>query len=217
MKENNRENELIERIDNINDKYLTITNEMNDNFNNLKDAFYELTNKYELNKMKEKKNEKKIDLKTLNDLTKQLISEEHKNNINYINSFLSKYNSNMCIPSISDQDKIKKSINNIETEIKKRISEFDEEINGIKLENTNNFQSINIEMKNEINNIIKKLNDTSLDLIVSNSDKAKAIQDMIKIFLNKFNISKNKFNEFEDKIIKLISELLDKVILLKKG
>ena len=85
------------------------------------------------------------------------------------------------------------------------------------MEKTNNIQVINIEMHNEINNIIKNKNDTSLDLILSNSDKANAIKNIIKIYLNKFKVSKNEFNEFEEKITKLISELLEKVVLLKKG
>ena len=101
--------------------------------------------------------------------------------------------------------------------MKQIILNLEDKVKNIKMEKTNDIQTINIEMKNEINNIIKKINDTSLDLIISNSDKANAIQDIIKIYLNKFKSSKNEYNEFEDKITKLISELLDKVVLLKKG
>ena len=107
----------------------------------------------------------------------------------------------------------KEYVDNFESELKQIM----EKIENVKNERTNNIEIINIEMSNEINNLIKKINDTSLDLILSNSDKANAIQDIIKIYLNKFKISKNEFNEFEDKITKLISELLDKVILLRKG
>ena len=146
----------------------------------------------------------------------QIISEEHNNSINYINNIFNKYNKNNCISSISDQANIKKMVDNIEIDLKKIISNLDNKTQNLKSEKNNNIENINIEMKNEINNVIKKINDTSLDLLVSNSDKANAIQDIIKIYLNKFKGSKSEFNEFEEKITKLISELLDKVILLKK-
>ena len=108
-------------------------------------------------------------------------------------------------------------IDNIEVEMKKLLLDLEEKENNLKMEKTNNIQTINIEMSNKINNIIKKINDISLDLVISNSDKANAIQDIIKIYSNKFKVSKNDFDEFEEKITKLISELLDKVLLLKKG
>ena len=146
----------------------------------------------------------------------QIISEEHNNNINYINNIFNKYNSNNCISSIPEQTNIKKMVDNIEIDLKKIISNLENKAQNLKSEKNNNIENINIEMKNEINNVIKKINDTSLDLLVSNSDKANAIQDIIKIYLNKFKVSKSEFNEFEEKITKLISELLDKVILLKK-
>ena len=112
---------------------------------------------------------------------------------------------------------MKEYVEIFENELKQIITKIDEKIENIKMEKTNNIQVINIEMNNEINNLIKKMNDTSLDLILSNSDKANAIQDIINIYLNKFKVSKSEFDEFEDKITKLISELLDKVILLRKG
>ena len=122
-----------------------------------------------------------------------------------------------CIPNIEEQSNIKRMIKNIEIDMKNLILNLEEKENNIKMEKTNNIQTINIEMSNEINNIIKKINDISLDLVISNSDKANAIQDIIKIYSNKFKVSKNEYNEFEEKITNLISELLDKVLLLKKG
>ena len=112
--------------------------------------------------------------------------------------------------------KDKKYIENFEEEIKQIIEKINEKIEYIKMEKNNNIQVINIQMSNEINNLIKKINDTSLDLILTNSNKASAIQDIVKIYLNKFKASKNEFNEFEEKITKLISELLDKIVLLKQ-
>ena len=159
--------------------------------------------------------EKNLD-SNLNEMINQIISEEHNNSINYINNIFNKYNTSNCISSIPEQINIKKIVDNIEIDLKKIISNLDNKTQSLKSEKNNNIENINIEMKNEINNVIKKINDTSLDLLVSNSDKANAIQDIIKIYLNKFKVSKSEFNEFEEKITKLISELLDKVILLKK-
>ena len=220
MEENYPEKYIIKRLDFINNKSLNHLNKIENNFNELKDAFYELTKQYDQNKIniqKEKENKINLDINPLYEMINQLLSQEHKNNINYIDSYFNKYNSNTCIPSLNEQINIKKKIDNVENEIKQIILNLEEKVKNLKIEKTNNIQTINIEMNNEINNIIKKINDISLDLIVSNSDKANAIQDVIKIYLNKFKGAKNEFNEFEDKINKLICELLDKVVLLKKG
>ena len=206
------ENYMIKKLDQIQNKGLNDLNKIEKNYDELKDIFYELTKQYEIKKMEEEKN---LD-SNLNEMINQIISEEHNNSINYINNIFNKYNKNNCISSISDQTNIKKMVDNIEIDLKKIISNLDNKTQNLKSEKNNNIENINIEMKNEINNVIKKINDTSLDLLVSNSDKANAIQDIIKIYLNKFKGSKSEFNEFEEKITKLISELLDKVILLKK-
>ena len=212
MLDNFSENYMIKKLDQIQNKGLNDLNKIEKNYDELKDVFYELTKQYEIKKMEEEKN---LD-SNLNEMINQIISEEHNNSINYINNIFNKYNKNNCISSISDQANIKKMVDNIEIDLKKIISNLDNKTQNLKSEKNNNIENINIEMKNEINNVIKKINDTSLDLLVSNSDKANAIQDIIKIYLNKFKVSKSEFNEFEEKITKLISELLDKVILLKK-
>ena len=212
MLDNFSENYMIKKLDQIQNKGLNDLNKIEKNYDELKDVFYELTKQYEIKKMEEEKN---LD-SNLNEMINQIISEEHNNSINYINNIFNKYNKNNCISSISEQANIKKMVDNIEIDLKKIISNLDNKTQNLKSEKNNNIENINIEMKNEINNVIKKINDTSLDLLVSNSDKANAIQDIIKIYLNKFKGSKSEFNEFEEKITKLISELLDKVILLKK-
>ena len=220
MKEISSDDYIFKRLNYINNKSLNHLNKIEENFNELKDAFYELTRQYEINKSNEEKGKIKqedINFNPLNEKLNQLIVKEHNNNINFINNVLDKYNSSNCIPSIIEQSNIKKMIDNIEVEMKKLLLDLEEKENNLKMEKTNNIQTINIEMSNKINNIIKKINDISLDLVISNSDKANAIQDIIKIYSNKFKVSKNDFDEFEEKITKLISELLDKVLLLKKG
>ena len=220
MKEISSDDYIFKRLNYINNKSLNHLNKIEENFNELKDAFYELTRQYEINKSNEEKGKIKqedINFNPLNEKLNQLIVKEHNNNINFINNVLDKYNSSNCIPSIIEQSNIKKMIDNIEIEMKKLLLDLEEKENNLKMEKTNNIQTINIEMSNKINNIIKKINDISLDLVISNSDKANAIQDIIKIYSNKFKVSKNDFDEFEEKITKLISELLDKVLLLKKG
>ena len=214
---------LSKRLDLINDKCLKKISKIEKNFNELKDTFYELTKQNENNKKIIDNNDtnKNSDDNNINaqlsSLLTQLLSEERNNNINYINSCLNKYNLNQSILNYNEQNSMKEYVEIFENELKQIIAKIDEKMGNIKMEKTNNIQVINIEMNNEINNLIKKMNDTSLDLILSNSDKANAIQDIINIYLNKFKVSKSEFNDFEDKITKLISELLDKVILLRKG
>ena len=224
MNENISTDYLNKRLDFINDDCLNKLNEMENNFNNLKDTFYELTKQYENkktfpnnNNFKDLNKEEESIIYQINEMITHLLSEERNNNINYINSCLNKYNMNKSLLEYNEQNSNKDYIKNFENELKQMISQIDEKIDNIKMEKSSNIQAINIEMNNEINNLIKKINDTSLNLISSNSDKAKAIQDIIKIYLNKFKVSKNDYNEFEDKITNLISELLDKVVLLKRG
>ena len=224
MNENISTDYLNKRLDFINDDCLNKLTEMENNFNNLKDTFYELTKQYENkktfpvnNNFKDLNKEEESIIYQINEMITHLLSEERNNNINYINSCLNKYNMNKSLLEYNEQNSNKDYIKNFENELKQMISQIDEKIDNIKMEKSSNIQAINIEMNNEINNLIKKINDTSLNLISSNSDKAKAIQDIIKIYLNKFKASKNDYNEFEDKITNLISELLDKVVLLKRG
>ena len=220
MNENFSIDYLTKRLDFINDKCLNKLKKTENDFNNLKQNFYELTKQYENknNDNKEIKTEENNNFSSqLNTMITQLLSDERNNNINYINSCLNNHNINQSLLKYNEQNNINKYIENFENELKQILDKIDEKIENLKMEKTNNIQIINIEMHNEINNIIKKINDTSLDLILSNSDKANAIQDIIKIYLNKFKVSKNEFNEFEEKITKLISELLEKVVLLKKG
>ena len=113
MIENSYEKNIINKIDLIKKRSYDHLNQMEENFNELKDAFYELTKKYEFQKMNEGNmniEEKNNDLylNPLNEIINQLISEEHNNNINFINNSLNKYNSNTCIPNIVEQTKIKK-------------------------------------------------------------------------------------------------------------
>ena len=219
MDDNASADYLIKRLDFINEQSLNKLNQIENNFNNLKESFYELTKQYE-NKNNDKNNieENNSNISSqLNSMITQLLSDERNNNINYINSCINNHNINQSLLNYHEQNSIKEYIENFENELKQMLDKIDEKIETIKMEKTNNIQVINIDMNNEINNLIKKINDTSLDLILCNSDKANAIQDIVKIYLNKFKVSKNEFNEFEDKITKLISELLDKIILLKKG
>ena len=215
MDENLSVDYFTKRLDFINDKNLNKLNEIESNFNKLKDNFYELSKQYENNDNKKEENNDDI-ISQLNSKMAELLSEERENNINYINSYISEYNIKKSILDYNEQNNIKKYIENFEDELKQIIEKINEKIEYIKMEKNNNIQVINIEMSNEINNLIKKINDTSLDLILSNSNKASAIQDIVEIYLNKFKVSKNEFNEFEEKITKLISELLDKIILLKQ-
>ena len=215
MDENLSVDYFTKRLDFINDKNLNKLNEIESNFNKLKDNFYELSKQYENN---DKRNEEDNDdiISQLNSKMTELLSEERENNINYINSYISEYNIKKSLIDYNEQNDNKKYIENFEEEIKQIIEKINEKIEYIKMEKNNNIQVINIQMSNEINNLIKKINDTSLDLILTNSNKASAIQDIVKIYLNKFKASKNEFNEFEEKITKLISELLDKIVLLKQ-
>ena len=224
MNENLSLDLLSKKLDFINDKCQKKLNKIDNNFNILKNTFLELSSQYENKIQIENNNNIIINIDSNNDnnylsqlteMVNELLSEERNNNINYINSCLNKYNMNQFLSN--GRNNIREYVENFGNELKQIMMKLNEKIENTKMEKNNNIQEINIEMNNEINNLIKRINDTSLDLIMSNSDKANAIQDVIKIYLNKFKVSKNEFNEFEDKITKLISELLEKIILLKKG
>ena len=208
------------RLNYIHSKSMQRLNILENNINELKDAFHQLTKEYEAKKIiQEQELQKlpKIDINPLTEIIVQLIAEEREANINNINEALKKYNSVDCIDSYKEQTAMKEIITNIEKDIKNVIKSLNDKEDNVKKEKDNNINTINDEMKNELNNLHKKVNDTNLDLIISNSDKANAIQDIIKIYMNKFKALKSEFNEFEDKVSKLIYELLDKVVLIKKG
>ena len=208
------------RLSYIHNKSMQRLSILDNNINELKDAFHQLTKEYDAKKLiQEQELQKipKIDLNPLTDVIIQLVAEDRETNINNINEAFKKYNSIDCIESYKEQITMKEILVNIENDMKNVIKSLNDKEDNIKKEKDNNINTINEEMKNELNNLLKKVNDTNLDLIISNSDKANAIQDIIKIYMNKFKVLKSDFNDFEDKISKLIYELLDKVVLLKKG
>ena len=107
------------------------------------------------------------------------------------------------------------AIDNIEEELLKFFRDINAKMDLLINKRQNTIMTMVNEMNNEFSILNKLINDNDLDLIGSNSDKADAIQDMLKIFLTKFNNEKKAKSDFEEKITKLIEELLDKMIMIK--
>ena len=201
-------------------KISTILNKFDDNLNKLKKELSTLTKKYENNKSislnKDLKNQNinfyEFDLKL-----KELLSNERETNIKYINENLLKYTNEEILKNNSKKIKNTNTILNIEEEISNCFGDINTKVSLLINNRDNTIEKMINEMNKEFNIIYKLINDNNLDLIGSNSDKADAIQDMLKIFLTKFKNEKKEKSNFEEKITKLIEELLDKMILMKNN
>ena len=201
-------------------KISTILNKFDDNLNKLKKELSTLTKKYENNKSislnKDLKNQNinfyEFDLKL-----KELLSNERETNIKYINENFLKYTNDEILKNNSKKIKNTNTILNIEEEISNCFGDINTKVSLLINNRDNTIEKMINEMNKEFNIIHKLIIDNNLDLIGSNSDKADAIQDMLKIFLTKFNNEKKAKSDFEEKITKLIEELLDKMILMKNN
>jgi len=201
-------------------KISTILNKFDDNLNKLKKELSTLTKKYENNKSislnKDLKNQNinfyEFDLKL-----KELLSNERETNIKYINENFLKYTNDEILKNNSKKIKNTNTILNIEEEISNCFGDINTKVSLLINNRDNTIEKMINEMNKEFNIIHKLIIDNNLDLIGSNSDKADAIQDMLKIFLTKFKNEKKEKSNFEEKITQLIEELLDKMILMKNN
>ena len=201
-------------------KISTILNKFDDNLNKLKKELSTLTKKYENNKSislnKDLKNQN-INFNEFDLKLKELLSNERETNIKYINENFLKYTNDEILKNNSKKIKNTDTILNIEEEISNCFGDINTKVNLLINNRDNTIETMINEMNKEFNIIYKLINDDNLDLIGSNSDKADAIQDMLKIFLTKFKNEKKEKSNFEEKITKLIEELLDKMILMKNN
>ena len=201
-------------------KISTILNKFDDNLNKLKKELSTLTKKYENNKSislnKDLKNQNinfyEFDLKL-----KELLSNERETNIKYINENFLKNTNDEILKNNSKKIKNTNTILNIEEEISNCFGDINTKVSLLINNRDNTIEKMINEMNKEFNIIHKLIIDNNLDLIGSNSDKADAIQDMLKIFLTKFKNEKKEKSNFEEKITQLIEELLDKMILMKNN
>ena len=148
---------------------------------------------------------------------KELLSNERETNIKYINENFLKYTNDEILKNNSKKIKNTNTILNIEEEISNCFGDINIKVSLLINNRDNTIEKMINEMNKEFNIIHKLIIDNNLDLIGSNSDKADAIQDMLKIFLTKFKNEKKEKSNFEEKITKLIEELLDKMILMKNN
>ena len=146
---------------------------------------------------------------------KEILSIEREQNIKYINENLKQFSDEETIKNFTENIINVDAIDNIEEELLKFFRDINAKMDLLINKRQNTIMTMVNEMNNEFNILNKLINDNNLDLIGSNSDKADAIQDMLKIFLTKFNNEKKAKNDFEEKITKLIEELLDKMIMIK--
>ena len=201
-------------------KISTILNKFDDNLNKLKKELSTLTKKYENNKSislnKDLKNQN-INFNEFDLKLKELLSNERETNIKYINENFLKYTNDEILKNNSKKIKNTNTILNIEEEISNCFGDINTKVSLLLNNRANTIEKMINEMNKEFNIIHKLIIDNNLDLIGSNSDKADAIQDMLKIFLTKFKNEKKEKSNFEEKITQLIEELLDKMILMKNN
>lgn len=217
------ENEICKEYDKqINKLYYRNINRLNkldENFNQLKNILYKLTQQYENNKSYNNENsEEEITLKEIinsneyQNKINEIFKLERENNINFINenfqNFLNK-------DFFNNQNELNELINNTQIECNNILNELNEKLNQLKNNKENTINTMINEMNIEFQSIQKLIKDNELDLLSSNNDRAQAIQNMLKIFLNKFKNEKKEKIEFEEKITKLLEELLDKMLYLK--
>ena len=211
-------NALDIRITKLYLKNSTILNKFDDNLNKLKNELLTLTKIYENNKLlsnnKDMKN-KTVDFNEYELKLKEILSIEREQNIKYINENLKQFTDEETIKNFTENVINVDAIDNMEEELLKFFRDINAKMDLLINKRQNTIMTMVNEMNNEFNILNKLINDNNLDLIGSNSDKADAIQDMLKIFLTKFNNEKKAKNDFEEKITKLIEELLDKMIMIK--
>ena len=191
-----------------------------DNLNKLKNELLILTKIYENNKSnslnKDLKNQN-INFNEFDLKLKELLSNERETNIKFINENFIKYTDEETLKNNTKNIINTDAIVNIEEELSKFFRDINTKVSLLINNRENTIETMVNEMNNEFSIIHKLINDNNLDLIGSNFDKADAIQDMLKIFLTKFKNEKKEKSDFEEKITKLIEELLDKMILIKNN
>ena len=213
------ENEMLNLLDNkINKIYFKSNNRLtllDEGFNQIKNYLLKFSQQYENKKNKILNQIPKIKIEDFEPKIKEIISKERELNINYIDNILNKYSNDEYFNINKNNKFINDQINNTQIECNNILQEINNKLNLLK---NNREKTMNIminEMNNEINTINKNIDDNNLDNISSNNDRANAIQDMLKIFLNKFKTEQKEKNNFEDKITNLLEELLDKMSNLK--
>ena len=211
-------NALDIRITKLYLKNSTIINKFDDNLNKLKNELLTLTKIYENNKLLSNNKDmktKNVDFNEYELKLKEILSIEREQNIKYINENLKQFSDEETLKNYTENIINVGAIDNIEEELLKFFRDINAKMDLLINKRQNTIMTMVNEMNNEFNILNKLINDNNLDLIGSNSDKADAIQDMLKIFLTKFNNEKKANNDFEEKITKLIEGLLDKIIMIK--
>ena len=210
---------MLNLLDNkINKIYFKSNNRLtllDEGFNQIKNYLLKFSQQYENKKNKILNQIPKIKIEDFEPKIKEIISKERELNINYIDNILNKYSNDEYFNINKNNKFINDQINNTQIECNNILQEINNKLNLLK---NNREKTMNIminEMNNEINTINKNIDDNNLDNISSNNDRASAIQDMLKIFLNKFKTEQKQKNIFEDKITNLLEELLDKMSNLK--
>ena len=211
-------NALDIRITKLYLKNSAIINKFDDNLNKLKNELLTLTKIYENNKLLSNNKDmktKNVDFNEYELKLKEILSIEREQSIKYINENLKQFSDEETLKNYTENIINVGAIDNIEEELLKFFRDINAKMDLLINKRQNTIMTMVNEMNNEFNILNKLINDNNLDLIGSNSDKADAIQDMLKIFLTKFNNEKKAKNDFEEKITKLIEELLDKMIMIK--
>jgi len=196
-------NALDIRITKLYLKNSTIINKFDDNLNKLKNELLTLTKIYENNKLLSNNKDmktKNVDFNEYELKLKEILSIEREQSIKYINENLKQFSDEETLKNYTENIINVGAIDNIEEELLKFFRDINAKMDLLINKRQNTIMTMVNEMNNEFNILNKLINDNNLDLIGSNSDKADAIQDMLKIFLTKFKNEKKEKSNFEEKI-----------------
>lgn len=202
-----------ETLDEITVSIASRINSLEKGFAKLKNELSILTKKYEKKKQETIQTENdtdELEKDILRQVKDNLLNQRHTNQDYINNQLMNKFNSDDL--KISTEEIIKHDeLNVFQSNINDKIKETRQKILALNTSKDNILMKFSEEENAEFFNIINKLNKNKLSLRESNNDKAKAIQDLLSMLLNKFKEEKKEITDFEDDVIKLVNELCTQI------
>lgn len=212
------EEEYFHKLNEISNRISERMTKLDSNFNKLKKDLFAITKDYEMSKQENKNLNNSLNSNesaTFEDKLKEVFLSEHEKNIQLVDQSLAVFETEDAFKLSSNDVVTKGEVNNFQGECEQGLNEVCAKFESVESRSSNTLNTMVSEMNKEFENVKNLLDENSLELLNSNSDKASAIQDMLKIFINKFKNEKKEQNDFEEKIVKLIEELCNKLAYLK--
>ena len=207
-----------DRIGFIYKKNLAKLSKLNENFNALKDKLYYLTKIYEEKTRKDYADLRdlpKIDVENVEKGVKNMLENEREKSAKTIEEALLKYRDNNCLRLKDELGKFNTILSELKQEAESTTAALNSKVENLSLNRNNAISNMNIDLRKEMDELMKSIHNIYLDNLVSTADKAGAVQDILKIYLSKFKTSKNESGQLEDKIVEIILQLMDKILLMK--